>query len=66
MPFLDHRLVELTAVVPDRLRPRLLWNKRILRDAVGTRLPDRIAERPRAPSSTDREPVTPTACSQTS
>ncbi|MFG3025001.1 asparagine synthase (glutamine-hydrolyzing) [Streptomyces sp. NPDC048254] len=49
VPFLDHRLVELTAVVPDRLRPRLLWNKRILRDAVGTRLPDRIAERPKGP-----------------
>ncbi|MFG2531012.1 asparagine synthase (glutamine-hydrolyzing) [Streptomyces sp. NPDC048516] len=49
VPFLDHRLVELTATIPDRLRPRLLWDKRILRDAVTSRLPRRIAERPKVP-----------------
>ncbi|BCY09822.1 asparagine synthase (glutamine-hydrolyzing) [Actinoplanes sp. L3-i22] len=49
VPFLDHRLVEITAVIPERLRPRLLWDKRILRDAVAGRLPDRIAQRPKGP-----------------
>ncbi|MDC2961102.1 asparagine synthase (glutamine-hydrolyzing) [Streptomyces gilvifuscus] len=49
VPFLDHRLVELVATVPDRLRPRLLWDKRILRDAMASRMPQRIAERPKGP-----------------
>ncbi|MEV8305792.1 asparagine synthase (glutamine-hydrolyzing) [Streptomyces flavidovirens] len=49
VPFLDHRLVELSASVPERLRPHLLWNKRILRDAVKSLLPERIAERPKGP-----------------
>ncbi|MFI6893430.1 asparagine synthase (glutamine-hydrolyzing) [Streptomyces sp. NPDC050256] len=49
VPFLDHRLVELSASVPDHLRPQLLWDKRILRDAVKSLLPRRIAERPKAP-----------------
>ncbi|CAL2071615.1 Asparagine synthetase (glutamine-hydrolyzing) [Streptomyces murinus] len=49
VPFLDHRLVELCARIPERLRPELLWNKRILREAVGSRLPRRIAERPKVP-----------------
>lgn len=49
VPFLDHRLVELTALIPDRLRPRLLWDKRILREAVASRIPARIAERPKVP-----------------
>ncbi|MFF8991084.1 asparagine synthase (glutamine-hydrolyzing) [Streptomyces sp. NPDC014983] len=49
VPFLDHRLVELCARIPERLRPELLWNKRILRQAVGHRLPERIAERPKVP-----------------
>jgi asparagine synthase (glutamine-hydrolysing) len=49
VPFLDHRLVELTSVIPSRLRPRLLWDKRILRDAVKARVPSRIAERPKVP-----------------
>ncbi|MFE0174470.1 asparagine synthase (glutamine-hydrolyzing) [Streptomyces sp. NPDC059002] len=49
VPFLDHRLVDLTAAIPERLRPRLLWDKRILRDAVKSRLPHRIAERPKVP-----------------
>ncbi|WP_406119531.1 asparagine synthase (glutamine-hydrolyzing) [Streptomyces sp. NBC_00989] len=49
VPFLDHRIVELTSSIPEHLRPRLLWDKRILRDAVGSRLPQRIAERPKGP-----------------
>ncbi|MGW2723392.1 asparagine synthase (glutamine-hydrolyzing) [Streptomyces sp. NPDC001492] len=49
VPFLDHRLVELVATVPDRLRPRLLWDKRILRDAMTSRMPERIAQRPKGP-----------------
>jgi asparagine synthase (glutamine-hydrolysing) len=49
VPFLDHRLVELTAVIPERLRPRLLWDKQILREAVAGRLPDRIVDRPKGP-----------------
>lgn len=49
VPFLDHRLVELSASVPDRLRAQLLWDKRILRDAVSSLLPKRIAERPKGP-----------------
>lgn len=49
VPFLDHRLVELTAVIPEHLRPRLLWNKQILREAVRDLLPARIAERPKGP-----------------
>ncbi|MFJ3505623.1 asparagine synthase (glutamine-hydrolyzing) [Streptomyces sp. NPDC090135] len=49
VPFLDHRLVELSASVPPRLRPQLLWDKRILRDAVKSLLPQRIAERPKGP-----------------
>ncbi|WP_327749795.1 asparagine synthase (glutamine-hydrolyzing) [Streptomyces europaeiscabiei] len=47
VPFLDHRLVELTSVIPAHLRPRLLWDKRILRDAVKARVPHRVAERPK-------------------
>ncbi|SDG83508.1 asparagine synthase (glutamine-hydrolysing) [Lentzea fradiae] len=49
VPFLDHRLVELTAVIPPHLRPRLLWDKRILREAVRDLLPERIAERTKGP-----------------
>ncbi|MEV6328822.1 asparagine synthase (glutamine-hydrolyzing) [Streptomyces sp. NPDC051909] len=49
VPFLDHRLIELSARIPDRLRPTLLQDKRILRDAVRSHLPARIAERPKGP-----------------
>ncbi|WP_405527717.1 asparagine synthase (glutamine-hydrolyzing) [Streptomyces canus] len=49
VPFLDHRLVELVATVPDRLRSRLLWDKRILRDAMTSRMPERIVQRPKGP-----------------
>jgi asparagine synthase (glutamine-hydrolysing) len=49
VPFLDHRLVELSATIPERLRPQLLWDKRILRDAVKSHLPQRITERQKGP-----------------
>ncbi|MFD3904488.1 asparagine synthase (glutamine-hydrolyzing) [Streptomyces sp. CB04723] len=49
VPFLDHRIVELTSSIPGHMRPRLLWDKRILRDAVGSLVPRRIAERPKVP-----------------
>ncbi|MFD9004290.1 asparagine synthase (glutamine-hydrolyzing) [Streptomyces sp. NPDC059582] len=49
VPFLDHRLVELCASIPQRLRPRLLWDKRILREAMAPRMPARIAQRPKGP-----------------
>ncbi|MDI6102273.1 asparagine synthase (glutamine-hydrolyzing) [Actinoplanes sp. NEAU-A12] len=49
VPFLDHRLVELVAAVPAGLRRDLLWNKRILREAVRGLLPDRSVERPKVP-----------------
>ncbi|RPF41840.1 asparagine synthase (glutamine-hydrolysing) [Streptomyces sp. Ag109_G2-6] len=49
VPFLDHRLVELSAGIPERLRPQLLWDKRILRDSVKSLLPQRIAERTKGP-----------------
>ncbi|MBQ1050201.1 asparagine synthase (glutamine-hydrolyzing) [Micromonospora sp. C51] len=49
VPFLDHRLVELVTAVPRDLRPDLLWNKRILRDAVRGRVPSWVAEREKVP-----------------
>ncbi|MEV1081979.1 asparagine synthase (glutamine-hydrolyzing) [Streptomyces sp. NPDC050211] len=49
VPFLDHRLVELVATVPEHLRPELLWNKRILRDSVRGWVPSWVAEREKVP-----------------
>ncbi|GAA3570828.1 asparagine synthase (glutamine-hydrolyzing) [Streptomyces osmaniensis] len=45
VPFLDHRLVELSVSVPADRRARLLWDKRILRDGVRDLLPHRISDR---------------------
>jgi asparagine synthase (glutamine-hydrolysing) len=48
-PYLDHRLVELAASVPSRLRAELLWDKQIIR-AVGARmLPATFARREKIP-----------------
>ncbi|MFD9007636.1 asparagine synthase (glutamine-hydrolyzing) [Streptomyces sp. NPDC059552] len=47
VPFLDHRLVELVARVPHALRPQLIWDKRILRDAMRGRIPSGFVERPK-------------------
>ena len=49
MPFLDHRVVEISASVPDRLRPALLWDKAILRRAMEGIVPDRSRMRPKVP-----------------
>lgn len=42
VPFLDTRLVELVAQIPVERRSHLLWDKRILREAVRGLLPDAI------------------------
>lgn len=49
VPFLDHRLIELLATIPAKRRPGLLWDKRILRDAVRDMLPAEVADRPKGP-----------------
>jgi asparagine synthase (glutamine-hydrolysing) len=49
VPFLDHRLVELVAGIPPARRPRLLWDKRILREAMRGILPAEIVDRPKGP-----------------
>lgn len=49
VPFLDHRLVELVASVPTELRPTLLWDKRILREAMRPYLPSEVVEREKVP-----------------
>ncbi|MFJ8011893.1 asparagine synthase (glutamine-hydrolyzing) [Streptomyces sp. NPDC096339] len=49
VPFLDHRLVELVAAVPERLRPSLVWDKQILRRSMAGVLPPEFAQRPKGP-----------------
>jgi len=48
-PFLDHRLVELAARIPPRLKIRGLREKHILREAGKRLLPPRIGDRPKQP-----------------
>ena len=48
-PFLDHRVVELGAVLPPALKVRGLREKYILRRALGPQLPREITERPKQP-----------------
>jgi asparagine synthase (glutamine-hydrolysing) len=48
MPFLDHRLVEYVAALPDSERVSGLTTKRILRDAARTLLPAPLANRTKA------------------
>ncbi|MGW7534884.1 asparagine synthase (glutamine-hydrolyzing) [Amycolatopsis sp. NPDC054798] len=45
VPFLDHRIIELLGRLPAKRRASLLWDKRILRDAVRDVLPPAIADR---------------------
>ncbi len=45
IPFLDHRLVELLASIPERLHEPLFWQKRIVRMAARTWLPESISNR---------------------
>ncbi|WP_033818175.1 asparagine synthase (glutamine-hydrolyzing) [Kitasatospora sp. MBT63] len=49
VPFLDHRLVELIAAVPEQLRPNLIWDKQILRRAMAGILPPEAIARPKVP-----------------
>ena len=48
-PFLDHRVVELAARIPARLKLRGLREKHILRESARPLLPQRITERPKQP-----------------
>jgi len=48
-PFLDHRLAEFAARVPDRLRLRGLREKYLLRKAVSPLLPEEIGKREKRP-----------------
>ncbi|GAB0105187.1 asparagine synthase (glutamine-hydrolyzing) [Nocardia sp. JMUB6875] len=47
VPFLDHRIVELLATIRPERRAELLWDKRILREAMRGRLPEEVVERPK-------------------
>jgi len=48
-PFLDHRVAEFAASLPDSMRLRGLRDKRILRKAMAPLLPPEIASRPKRP-----------------
>jgi asparagine synthase (glutamine-hydrolysing) len=48
-PFLDHRVVELAARIPPKLKLKGLREKHILKRAVGKYLPKAVAERPKQP-----------------
>jgi asparagine synthase (glutamine-hydrolysing) len=48
-PFLDHRVVELAARIPPRMKLKGLREKHILRHALGRHLPAMISERPKQP-----------------
>ncbi len=48
-PFLDHRLVELGARIPAKLKIRVLQEKAVLRRSIGTLLPPAIAQRQKQP-----------------
>jgi asparagine synthase (glutamine-hydrolysing) len=47
VPFLDHKLVEFTARLPERMKLRGLTTKYILRESMKGRLPDAILNRPK-------------------
>lgn len=47
VPFLDHRLIELLASVPESLQAELFWRKEIVRDAMRHFLPDYADDRPK-------------------
>jgi asparagine synthase (glutamine-hydrolysing) len=49
VPLLDHRLVELAARVPERLKLRFTQGKRILKDAMRGRLPAEVIRRTKSP-----------------
>ncbi|KJC63890.1 asparagine synthase (glutamine-hydrolyzing) [Agreia bicolorata] len=47
VPFLDHRVVEITNAVPRKMHASLFWDKAILRRALKGLLPTNILERPK-------------------
>jgi asparagine synthase (glutamine-hydrolysing) len=49
VPFLDHRLVELTYEVPMALHKDLFWDKTILREALKDNVAERFRQRPKTP-----------------
>jgi asparagine synthase (glutamine-hydrolysing) len=49
VPFLDHRLVELTLRIPPSLYPELFWDKAILRRAMAPELPEALWRREKVP-----------------
>jgi asparagine synthase (glutamine-hydrolysing) len=49
VPFLDQRIVELTAAIPIAERKRLLWDKQILREALRGVFPGELLDRPKVP-----------------
>ncbi len=49
VPFLDHRLVELTYSAPPQLHEDLFWDKAILRDGLKNELAERFCRRPKTP-----------------
>jgi asparagine synthase (glutamine-hydrolysing) len=49
VPFLDHRLVELTFNVPTTLHKDLFWDKTILREALQGSLAKHFCQRPKTP-----------------
>jgi len=48
-PFLDHRVVELGAMLPPTMKVKGLREKHVLREALGRYLPASIVERPKQP-----------------
>jgi asparagine synthase (glutamine-hydrolysing) len=49
VPFLDHRIVELTYEVPVELHRDLFWDKTILREAMQGSVADHFSQRPKTP-----------------
>lgn len=49
VPFLDHRLVELAASLPEHRRRTLLWDKKLIREVARPLLPTEITERTKVP-----------------
>jgi asparagine synthase (glutamine-hydrolysing) len=49
VPFLDHRLVEWIFSIPEELHPKLLWDKKILREAIKEYLPKEYCNREKVP-----------------
>lgn len=59
VPFLDHRLVELLASVPETLHSKLFWDKHIIRQAAKQWLPESFLQAPKIRffASQDKSPI---------